>query len=221
MEKVKRVEGSIFTREQIYKALKHNPKHPFEPPSSWIMRRAAISVALCGSLSLRELRKIKLGGVKVDERGVWITSPDIFEGEDDRFLVPFHTSKSDPCPASVVITYLDRLHRFLPDLGSGDALFHQARKDDSFIGNPMGEHALANIGPKVASTLGLENPEMYNHNCFKLPSESDVGKKRRMEKDLGPEDMKAIIDRYSGKKKRAKISSTFETSGGGEKQNEC
>ena len=89
-DKVKRVEGSIFTREQIYKALKHNPRHPLEPPSSWIMKRAAISIALCGSLNLQELKRIKLGCVKVDEQGVWITNPvngEIFEGEDDRVVI--------------------------------------------------------------------------------------------------------------------------------------
>ena len=74
------------------------------------------------------------------------------------------------------------------------------------------------LGVKVASMLGLDKPETYSYNCFKLPSESGVGKKRQM--DLAPEDKKGIIDGYNAKKKRATISSRSETSGG-DKQSEC
>ena len=66
--------------------------------------------------------------------------------------------------------------------------------------------------------LGLDKPETYSYNCFKLPSESGVGKKRQ--KDLAPGDMKGITERHNAKKKRATISSRSETSGG-DKQSEC
>ena len=215
MEKMTKSVGRVFTREQIHKALRHNPKHPLEPPSSWIVRRAAISVAFCGSLSLQSLKKIKLSCVKVDEQGVWITTPvnRVNLSKDDKFLVPFHTSKHDPCPASTVITYLDRLHKYLPDLGPSDDLFHRARKDDSFRVGAMSRDALGEIGQEVASMLGLENPEAYNNNSFKLLPK-DGSRKRRGRMDLEPGDMKEIMERYSAKKRKAPMSSSSGTEGG-------
>ena len=174
------------------------------------MRRAAISIAFCGNLNLWKLGKITLGCVKVDERGVWINHPEGV-GEDNKFLVPFLPSKSSPCLATIVITYLDLLHRDLPDLGSGDALFHSARKNGGFR-KEIGVNMLAKIGVKVASMLGLENPEAYNPNCFKLlASESGIVKKRDMGIDQGPEDAKYI---KSGKRKKSSDNSDGEYQNG-------
>ena len=65
--------------------------------SEWTMKKAAISVAFCGGLSINDLRELKLGNLEVSERGVWVKPPkdeeDVVAREDDGFLVPFCPSK--------------------------------------------------------------------------------------------------------------------------------
>ena len=49
-----KVDFKVFTKEQIHRAMELNPNHPFEPSSGWIMKKAMMSVAICGGLNLRD-----------------------------------------------------------------------------------------------------------------------------------------------------------------------
>merc|ERR1719322_1710199 len=100
------------------------------------MKKAAMSIAYCGGLSISRLRNIKLGNVVVSQRGVWVTCPGDEEGQErkgsDGFLVPFSPpvpADSGLCLASFVIDYLDQLRSFLPHLGLDSPLFHETVKE--------------------------------------------------------------------------------------------
>ena len=54
MEASDKVDYKVFTKDQVHRALELNPNHPFEPSSAWVMKKAMISVALCGGLNLRD-----------------------------------------------------------------------------------------------------------------------------------------------------------------------
>ena len=142
-----------------------------EASPDWILRKAAIAIAVCGGLGLGELKRFKLSQLRMESAGIRIRCPKDTEGDDKNFLVPF--SKSEPCLASAVITYLDLLRRCLPDVGMDAALFHRVVKN-GYIETPIGRNRFNKIGQQVASRLGLESPELYYSNCFKL-IEDDTG----------------------------------------------
>ena len=161
-----------FSKEQIQRALQLDRGHS----SEWIMKKAAISIAFCGGLSISDLRNIKLWNVEINQRGVWVTYPGSDEEEDGRkdddgFLVPYSPSESGgpgPCLASIVVNYLDGMRGFLPDLGLDAPLFHKTLKYDSFSKDAVGHHRMHELGKEVAFLLGLDSPETYLTNCFNL-----------------------------------------------------
>ena len=168
-----------------------------DPSPDWILKKAAISIAVCGGLGLGELRRFKLSHLKMENGGVRIRCPEDAEGDDAKFLVPFSRSAltGRPCLASAVITYLDSLRRCLSDIskesrleiGMDTALFHRVIKN-GYTEQPYGRNRFTKIGQDVASRLGLKCPELYNSNCFRLYSKIedgvgtslDVGRKRPM-----------------------------------------
>ena len=159
-------EFRVFSKEQVHRTLQLN-----DPSPGWILKKAAISIVVCGGLNLGEMRRFKLSHLQVEKQGVRIRYPEN-PGKDDKFLVPF--SKSEPCLASAVITYLDSLRKCLPDIGVDAALFHRVVKN-GYNQEPYGQNKFTKIGQEVASRLGLDSPELYNSNCFKLYSKIEDG----------------------------------------------
>ena len=157
-----------FTKEEIQRALQLDRG----TSSEWIMKRAAMSIAFCGGLSIAGVRNIKLGNVSVNQKGVVVTYPaGDEEGREihDEFLVPFtppDSAGSSPCLASIVIEYLDRLRSFQPDLDLDSPLFHKTLKDESYSKEAVGQHRLHELGKEVALLLGLDSPETYGTKCF-------------------------------------------------------
>ena len=118
--------------------------------------------------------------------------------------MPFYLSKSEPCLASIVVSYIERLKRFLPDLGPEEPLFHQTRKDGTVAVHAFGPERLAAIGREVATLLDLDSPEAYSSDCLKCPLKKpshSAGTKRPIE-NLEPENMREIRERYIANSKR-------------------
>ena len=158
---------STFSKEQIHKALQINGNS-----AHWVRKKAALSIAHCGRLSLQDLTSIQFQSVSIVDQGVEIKNVQHLAGSQD-ILVPFNHNKSEPCPASLVIMYLNCLKRAPRALGPGDTLFSQARHEE-----------LCNLGQEVASLIGLEHPELYKGHCFSTREEDGV-------KDVAEEDFMA------------------------------
>ena len=141
--------GNTFTKEQIYKTLQINGN-----TAHWVRKKAAISIAYCGRLKLQDLTSIMFQSVNIVENGVDIKNMKNLKGSH-YIHVPFNPIKSEPCPASLVIMYLNCLKRAPRALGAGDTLFSRARHEE-----------LCNLGKEVASMLDLDHPESYAGHCF-------------------------------------------------------
>ena len=63
--------------------------------------------------------------MNIVEHGVEIKNIKNLAGYYQDILVPFNQVKSEPCPASLVIMYLNCLKRAPRALGPGDTLFNQ------------------------------------------------------------------------------------------------
>ena len=103
--------------------------------------KAVITTAFCGGLRGAELRSITKGGVRVDERGVWIKyyqAKQKGEVKENQFLVPFGGANSTNF-GMYLVRYLELRRKFESNLGDIDYLFVRVCKNG--LGRqPMGQN---------------------------------------------------------------------------------
>ena len=150
------VQGKTFSKKHIHKVLQMD-----DNSAAWIRKKAAISIAHCGSLNLQDLTFITFQGVSVGEQGVKIKLPQ----STKEFVLPISQNNDLCLMASLVTIYLDCLKRGPRALGPADQIFNPARKEE-----------LCNLGQEVAALLGLDHPELYSGDCFTPGLNSDEDK---------------------------------------------
>ena len=132
----------------------------------WIVRKAAVVVALCGDLRTVEIRGIKLNDVlKTEDDGyeISVAQRKPSGGERKKFVVPEPYSR-------YLSNYLVAIRASLGENVDGPLI--KGVPNESFINKPMGKTYLSNIGKDVAGILQLENPERYTGYCFRRTDET-------------------------------------------------
>ena len=116
----------------------------------WIVRKAVVSLAICGGLRCAEIREINFTDVAEMEGDFEVTvvrKKQRGEKKESKFLVCFPFS-------SHLSTYLATVRGALGDSVTGPLIKGVPK---GLVNQPMGRTYLANIGKDVARVLKLEN----------------------------------------------------------------
>ncbi|XP_059087488.1 uncharacterized protein LOC131883899 [Tigriopus californicus] len=167
-----------FEEAEINKFLREGNNH-----NAWILVRKAIAVvAICGGHRMAELRRLTFDDVSQVSNGFVVQYQHFKKSGLKRihssYLIPYRGDKSDEiCYGTILRTYIEAVneslqkkpHKSKPLFFTGK---NETKKGCVFLNSPVGINTLADTGKKIASWLGLPNPDGYTGHCFRRTAAS-------------------------------------------------
>lgn len=145
------------------------------PSRKFILRKAAVCLAISGGLRCCELRNLTMGNLTATSEGYRVDykqSKQRGEEKENSFIVPANHKQPSICMVSHVRAYLDLLKMDLDkdDQEASKSLFRCCTKANKFGKQPMGINYLSAIGKEVADVLNLPDADSYTGHCFRRTS---------------------------------------------------
>ncbi|OAF64577.1 hypothetical protein A3Q56_07695 [Intoshia linei] len=154
-------QSRILTKDQIIQFISISSEHP-----KFLVRKAIAIIGYYGGLSCTDLTHLTFSDVIVKSKNIKIfIRKRNFDSSDNvnfYFLIPKSEMYAQYCPFDILKQYINASSRKTTRFFQNYNI-----KTNDFVGQPMGKNTVSSIPKFIATSLNLENPEMYTGYCFK------------------------------------------------------
>lgn len=150
------------------------------PERYWLVRKAVVAIAFCGSLGMEAVRSILFENLDYREDGIFIDFKVVNKQKravECQVFVPF-SKNSDVCFGNCVVSYVKAIENDLGvDLIQRGPLFKGTNgfRGKIFMKTPMGRNLLSSIPKNVASKLNLPDWNAYTANSVRTTAATGHG----------------------------------------------